>query len=77
MKSGVKAAARKPGLEAVAIGAENGIFAPLIVEWMEAGAVVRRVEIPDPREAYLAAFNRQYQPVSRATSLANSKRDAE
>jgi hypothetical protein len=77
MKSGVKAAARKPVIEAVALGAENGIFAPLIVEWREAGKVVKRVEIPDPRESYLAAFARMLQPVSRATNLANSKRDAE
>jgi hypothetical protein len=64
-------------LEAVAVGVENSVFAPLIVEWRQGSEVVRRVEIPDPREAYLAAFARMFQPVSRATSLASAKRDAE
>lgn len=76
MMSRSKAEGRKPD-EAVAVGVENGVFVPLIVEWKAGGDVVRRVEIPDPREAYLAAFARMYQPVSRATSLANSSRAAE
>jgi hypothetical protein len=55
--SRIGAVAGLPVLRASAAGVEGGVFAPLIVEVTRSGVVVKRVELPDPREVYCREFN--------------------
>jgi hypothetical protein len=62
MKSGVKAAARKPR-RAVPVGIANGIFPKLRVELYRGGTLVKVEEFDDPREEFCRFFNEQQERI--------------